>query len=231
MSMNHVFLGIPTSDLKVHPDIIAAVLHASPKGQLNGLRTHSYSCLPRNFNELFCAALNARKEGITHFLMLHNDIVPHGAGWLDSMLDEMNKYRADVLSVIVPLKSNSGITSTAIDEPAHPNVDAKWRPRRLNVQQVLAEYPETFTNDKLLLNTGCMLIDLRKSWVENIWFQFEDIILKRDGKFVAENVPEDWDFSRRAAALGAKLFATRKIQVTHYGHTGYGNAGFLQKKG
>lgn len=215
--MNKVFLGIPTSDLKVHPDIIAAVLHASPKGQLNGLRTHSYSCLTRNFNELYCAALNARKEGITHFCMLHSDVVPHGMGWLDIMLEIMQAHQTDVLSAIIPIKDNKGFTSTALDTD-------QWRPRRLTMTEICKEYPETFTRPDLLINTGLMLIDIRKPWVEQCHFMFLDTIQNRDGIFYAENSPEDWEFSRDARLKGAKIFATRAIGVTHYGHAGYINA-------
>lgn len=225
-----VFLGIPTSDLKVNPDLIASVMQCSPSGKLHGFRTHSYSCLPRNFNELFCAALNARKDGATHFCMLHSDVVPHGIGWLDVMCDEMERVGADVLSAVIPLKISNGMTSTAMDEPVDGS-DAYWRPRRLSMTEVYNDYPETFTSGLLLVNTGLMLVDMRKDWVNNIWFQFEDRI-SRDavGNFVALNVPEDWDFSRRAKKLGAKIYATRKVAATHFGHMGFGNMFAFGKK-
>jgi len=218
-----VFLGVPTSDLKVNPDLIAAILQCSPKGILQGFRTHSYSCLTRNFNELFCAALNARKDGATHFCMLHSDVVPHGIGWLDVLSDEMERVEADVLSAVIPIKTSSGVTSTAIDEPCEGS-DKNWRPRRLTMNEVYNDHPETFTHKDLLVNTGLMLIDIRKDWVNDIWFEFEDMI-SRDavGNFIAVNVPEDWNFSRRARKMGASIWATRKVACTHYGHIGYGN--------
>lgn len=224
--MDSVFLAIPCFDLKVNSEMIGPVLQASPKGQVRGMKVCSYSLLPRNFNELFCAALNARKDGITHFCMLHSDIVPHQAGWVDILLDEMNKYQADVISVVVPLKSNTGLTSIALDEQvAGSDADPHWRPRRLTMTEIMGEFPDTFTNEKLLINTGIMLVDLRKPWVENIHFTTEDIIMRKtDGTFYAENVPEDWLFSRHAKAKGAKLFATRKVGCTHYGHQGWVNA-------
>lgn len=220
--MEKVFLGIPSSDLKVHPDIIASCLKASKAGRLSGFRTHSYSCLPRNFNELLCAALNAREDGITHFCMLHSDVVPHGESWLDVLVEEMNKCQADILSVVIPIKTHQGVTSTALDIPVDGSVHY-WRPRRLTMTEIYQNYPETFTDDKLLINTGLMMIDIRGAWAEKVWFEFEDIIYKDGKKFVAQNVPEDWNFSRRAKQQGAKIFATRKVGVTHYGHTGYGN--------
>lgn len=221
--MNKVFLGLPTSNLSINPDIVAAVLQCSPKQQLHGLRTHSYSCLPRNFNELLCAALNARKDGATHFCMLHSDIVPHDVGWLDVMCDEMERVEADILSAVIPLRASNGMTSTAFDEPCDGS-DPKWRPRRLSMSEVYNDCAETFTNPLLLVNTGLMLIDIRGDWVNDIWFQFEDRISRSPtGEFVALNVPEDWDFSRRARAMGAKIWATRKVAATHFGHMGFGN--------
>lgn len=221
--MDRVFLAIPCSDMKVNPELIGPVIQASPKGQVTGFKTSSYSLLARNFNELYCAALNARKDGITHFCMLHSDIAPHGPGWLDVLLEEMNKYNADIMSVVVPIKSNQGVTSTALEEPVNGS-DPKWRPRRLTMTEIINEYPETFTDEKLLVNTGVMLVDIRKPWAEEVCFGTEDIIMRdASGKFVAENVPEDWYFSIAAKAAGAKVFATRKVGVTHYGYQGWVN--------
>lgn len=221
--MHSVFLAVPCADLKVNPELIGPIMKASPKGQVKGFKTSSYSLIARNFNELYCAALNAREHGITHFAMLHSDIAPHGPGWIDTLLEEMDKYQADILSVVVPIKSHSGMTSTALDEPVNGS-DPKWRPRRLTMTEIVSKYPETFTAESLLINTGIMLVDIRKPFAEKIYFKTDDIVMRREnGEFYAENEPEDWRFSRDAKALGAKIFATRKVGVTHYGHQGWVN--------
>lgn len=75
----------------------------------------------------------------------------------------------------------------------------------------------TFTDPKLLLNTGLMLIDIRKPWIEKCWFEFVDRIEKIDGKFVDVGMSEDWHFSRKAREMGASLWATREISVRHIG--------------
>lgn len=221
--MNKVFLVVPCSNLSCNPDIIGPILVASPKNQMAAFKTSSYSLVARNFNELFCAALNARKNGITHFCMLHSDIAPHGVGWLDIMLDEMESVNADILSAVVPIKSHQGLTSTAIDESVEGS-NPLWRPRRLSMQEIIEKYKETFTVDKLLVNTGLMLVDIRRSWVNEIYFETKDIILRdSSGNFYAENAPEDWMFSRQARLMNASIYATRKIGVTHYGHQGWLN--------
>jgi hypothetical protein len=182
----------------------------------------SYSALTRNFNELWCAALNEREKGVTHFMMLHDDIAPE-PWFADTMMDIMTSNNADVVSVIVPIKDHTGYTSTALDAPPFAGADP-WRVTRLTMHEVYNDYPATFTRHNLLINTGCMLVDIRKPWVEQVRFRFEDKIVKRNGKFYAENMPEDWLFSQDALKLGAKLYATRVVKVNHVGQIKFSNA-------
>lgn len=77
-----------------------------------------------------------------------------------------------------------------------------------------------------LVNTGLLLVDLRQSWVEQAYFTIHDAVWQQeDGKFVCDVEPEDWFFSARAAELGARVFATRKVAVEHRGIKGYSNQG------
>lgn len=223
--MEKVFVGIPCVDGKVHQDIVGAMLTASNKGRLLHVQTTNYSCLPYNFNTLLCSALNARANGITHFLMLHSDVVPITNNWLDVMVELMVKHHADILSVIIPIKNKQGFTSTAIDvEFGRTGFNGKDRPKRLTMTEVFEREEKTFTDPRIVVNTGLMLVDLRKNWVENACFQFEDWIIKgEDGVFRAKNVPEDWAYSRQARLLGAKIFATREVAVKHFGTIGYMN--------
>lgn len=219
-----VFIGVPSYDGRINSGILSAHLLASKCGAAEFLSIESGSWLTKNFNGLLAQALNLRAErGLTHFCLMHDDIAVGQPGWLDKMLEIMEANGADVLSAIVPIKNGSGITSTALDEVVNNHV------RRLTLHEAFNEFPATFTHDKLLLNTGLMLIDLRKPWVEEIWFQFLDSILRvSDGAkvtFKAVGCPEDWDFSRRARCMGAKLFATREIAVTHLGNGKFSNAG------
>src|SRR5689334_17640784 len=70
--------------------------------------------LPTNCNRMLCSALNARKYD--WFAMLHDDIEPPPF-WVDILIDEAERYGADVVSAVVPIKDDSGATSTAIAKP------------------------------------------------------------------------------------------------------------------
>lgn len=174
------------------------------------------SALTFSFNQLWCAALNGRRShGVTHFLLWHADVKPIGDDWLNVMFQEMSENEADVLSAIIPIKDSRGLTSTALD-----NGD-QWRPLRLTQKQVWSkDLPDTWTAEGLMFNTGLMLVDFRKPWVEKICFTMKDKIeLGKDGIFRAYCESEDWNFSRQCAALGVNSFVTRKVVTEHYGIT------------
>jgi hypothetical protein len=188
------------------------------------------SLLPNSFNALLVAALNMRKaHGITHLAMLHGDIVPQEY-WLDTLLEEMEATGVDAISAVVPIKTHEGLTSTAIGRTEGGRL--KWN--RLTMKDVFG-LPETFTiNDTpyqdrmLLINTGCLLIDLGKPWVMD-WvhgggFRFETWIDEVEpGEFKATTAPEDWLMSYDIARLGGTVAATRKVGLSHLGDFNYTN--------
>lgn len=186
----------------------------------------SSSILTYTFNSLWCAALNMREQGITHFAMLHDDIQP-ADGWIDTLLEEMNRVDADIISVVVPLKENSGLTSTAIDTDP-------WRPRRLTMREV-AKMPETFSRldlspgmpeaIPLLINTGCWLCKFTDEWVARACFHVRDKIIRTNGHFEPRVASEDWEFSRFARKEGLKVYATTKVHLTHSGTAQFQNWG------
>lgn len=218
--MSGVYLTIPCYGGKVAAGAIASTLSASSRGLLKAIKSNSYSILTQNFNMLYCEALNARAQGITHFAMLHDDVTINTPLWLDKMMDLMEENEADILSVIIPIKSREGYTSTAFDMEGWSH----WFPKKLTLTEAYEKFPATFTHEKLLLNTGLMLVDIRKDWAEKCYFLFENKIFKdAEGKFKAAVVSEDWAFSRMARELGARLFATREISVLHDGMSRWGN--------
>ena len=107
--------------------------------------------------------------------------------------------------------------------------------------ECVKQLPETFTDRELIeafgwqnethvqirVNTGCMLLDLRRKreLFEQMHFRTHDNIIKRDGKFVATFIPEDCDFSDQAYKLGLKVAASRVVQLLHHGATDYRNGG------
>lgn len=203
-------IGVPCYDGRLHFAVVEAIGRAGLARRM--VRYQQNSILTKCFNMLWCEALNARANGVTHFAMVHADVMPD-PGWLDRMHDIMEEHKADVLSVAMPLKSKHGLTSTAVnDDP----------PRRFTLRQLHAG-PETFTAPNLLVNTGLMLVDFRKPWVETIAFRFDDKILNTGDGFVAVNLPEDWAFSFDASSRGARICVTRAIGATHFGIDGFRN--------
>jgi hypothetical protein len=190
----------------------AAIFHLP---LIQGLEVYLFeatsSLLTRGFNTCWCAALTGREKlGFTHFLMMHADVKPRGDDWFQVLMREMVAMKADVLSVAIPFHEPTGLTSTALDTDP-------WHPMRFTMKE-LYDLPATWTSDKLLVNTGLLLIDLRKPWVEEICFHIEDRIVRdQDGNWIPLTIPEDWGFSRQARALGASIFVTRTLAVDHYG--------------
>lgn len=190
------------------------------------------SLLANVFNSHWVNALNrqAKGEKITHFAMLHDDVVPEDA-WVDKLVDELLLQQrmdstVDLLSVVVPIKDGYGVTSTAIDGESPFEVT-----RRLTMTEV-HNLPETFSNidcgypeRALLVNTGCWICDFTKPWRFDVHFEIRDRILRlEDGTFTAQVAPEDWNFSRDLHNLGVGVRATTKIGVSHFGSLPYINA-------
>ena len=173
------------------------------------------SALTSSFNQMWCAGLNMRlTDGITHFLLWHADVRPQGMDWLDILFQEMAMAGADVLSAIIPIKDDKGVTSTAFDV-------RQWQPLRVTQKQA-SELPETWTAENLLINTGLMLVDFQKPWVEQICFTVDNKIEKDPtGTWRSFFEPEDWNFSRQCRSLGVSMYVTRKIRVEHYGFKSY----------
>jgi hypothetical protein len=211
----HVMLAVPTYDGWVHHGHVLSTIDALQSGVRLSTVFIQTSLLTKGFNQLWCEALNRRKPlGLTHFLMVHSDIAIVTDSWLKKMLSIADEYGADVLSAVSPMKTADGLTSTAIE------LGEPFPVKRYTLYEVHAG-PATWTHEKLLVNTGVMLVDFRKPWVERIRFTNTDEILEREGKYEARSLPEDWQFSRDARALGAQVFATREIRVEHFGSLNY----------
>ncbi len=176
------------------------------------------SMLTRCFNMLWCDAINARSaHAITHVAMIHDDICPD-PGWLDVLMDELESTGADMISAVIPIKNERGLTSTSVD------IGDPWIVRRLTMHEVF-QMPPTFSasdvswnpdGKPLLLNTGLWLAKFDPAWVEQISFKFVNRIVKMpDGVWMSQDIPEDWDFSRQLHAFGCKLLATRKVGLYH----------------
>jgi hypothetical protein len=219
-----LFLGLPTycgQRFNMMP-IIHAITGQQSFQQIIPMES-DISLLAMSFNRLWCEALKARqKNHITHFLLMHADICPMPTTpiWLDVLYQEMVAMKAEVMSVVSPIKDTRGVTSTGLDG------DDLWSPRRLTMKEVEAQEGSSFTHPNLIVNTGLLMVDMRRDWVKNICFTIKDTIRwKPDGTPYPCVQPEDWDFSRQARAFGIKLWATKAVKITHQGGFKYPNFG------
>jgi hypothetical protein len=179
----------------------------------------STSLLTSAFNRCWVEALNKREcQGgiVTHFLLMHADIVPVEFGWLQQLWEEFERCQCKVLSAAIPIKSDLGLTSIAMESEDH------WHPRRLTVSEIL-DKPVTWTDPNILVNTGLLLVDFREPWVEKVCFTIRDRIHKPNGKWVCEVESEDWNFSRQCRALGIDCWVTRRVAIQHVGRSQWRN--------
>lgn len=236
----HVCLGIPTYDgtLEV-TTAFKATSQASQKIRFTPLAEGS-SSLCQVFNRLWIQALGSVNQPFTHFAMLHSDLNPD-PWWLDNLYDVMQSTGATVVSAVSAIKDAKGVTSTAAGDP-----NDEWDYRRLTLGELkkLPEsfaiddisranfWPESYTKDKcLLVNTGCMLIDLRwPHWMDKqsdgltMQFRFnQDFRVQQwpSGKWCPEFSPEDWQMSRYIHRKGGKVVATQKVNTFHIGKAPY----------
>jgi predicted O-methyltransferase YrrM len=206
------------------------------------------SLLANTFNQAWCGALNYQKHGrdITHFAMLHDDVVPLD-GWLATLLEDLRDSGADLVSACIPIKDQRGLVSTAIDDPSDPFCVE----RRLTMEEVFylpsvfmakdTSYPDRM----LLVNTGCWVCHFTRPWRFRGHFEINDRIVYRlpdgrrllqeeaarlaerdllpPGEWSSEVDPEDWNFSRQIQRAGAVVAASRRVVVSHVGILPYPN--------
>jgi hypothetical protein len=211
-----VFAGCPTYDGTRNNGSALGMLY------LSGVDTFEIasSFLTAAFNRCWAEGLNRRDQrGVTHFLLLHADIVPLEMNWVQQFWAEFQANKCQVMAAAVPIKSVHGMTSTALEIEGD-----KWHPRRLTVKEIL-QMPVTWSHPDLLVNTGMLMVDFTQPWVEQICFDVNNRISKDlEGKFIVDCEPEDWHFSRQCKKLGVPLHTTRRVRVNHMGGGTWHNA-------
>lgn len=216
-----VFLALPSRDGWMRSAFMAALDDVRENAGVCVVGLVQTSLLANGFNKAFCGALNGRDRGITHFLLVHADVVPQGR-WFYQMCQDMARFNLDVLSAVITFRNDTGKTSTAIEDdnrephPYYMHRDAGYGDDRLvfpkNAVLTSREQP------KLLINTGCLLMNITRPWADEFSFMVGDLIGKnKDGKFEALNEPEDWRMSRHLMAKKVPYGATSKVHVIHHG--------------
>lgn len=192
------------------------------------------SLLSSNCNTLLCTALNERERlSLDWFAMLHADCEPDD-WWIDTLIAEAEKHNATLMSAVVPIKDQRGITSTAIGDGSYPAIG------RITLSQLHDErFPETFGAEEaanglsrlgvdaakakyLLANTGVMVYRLAAHHPSVCFANFDGIRLV-NGRYEPWDVSEDWHFSRLVADAGGKVMCTRKVHVVHHGNARFGS--------
>lgn len=230
--MSTVFLAIPTYG-QVDARLLANVTMMSRGLHAVHIDSRHYSLLTANFNMAWVKALNSRQSlKLDYFVMCHADVVAE-AYWLDKLIAEQEATKADMLSVVVPIKDKSGATSTALISDAGGLVhrltlseayEAAGTLQSFSVKRAAAVAQPAMVKPVLLVNTGLFVVDFRQPWVEQIHFRQVDTIVRHDdGEFEARWFPEDWNFSCDAVKLGAKVMATVAVKIKHIGQAEWSN--------
>lgn len=184
----------------------------------------STSATPHCFNMILAPALDARDRGqITHLAMVHSDLEV-SPGWVDVLYQEMRRTGVTAISAVAAIKEpERSRTSTAIGKEDYP-----WAPERYIRVGQHHDLPRTFTaadvckpGEVLLINTGCMLIDLMRPYWDEFAFEFRTSIGRRDGRRVAMFAPEDWLMSRWIQQHGDTVAATYAVPTIHYGQAAW----------
>lgn len=217
--MSKVYLCCPTYDTTMFA-FTASAFYGTPtvKHQFaNPISTDSNLC--HGFNGHWCNALNMRDAGPEsapdYFAMIHSDV---GAPpcWLDSQIDDLEANQADVMSAVIPMKDESQETSTAVMLRAGGM-------RKLSLDEVDRCPPvfgvEHVPDAKILcVNTGLWVCDFRKPWVDKVWFETINVIHNDPVKgWTPRCLSEDWNFSAKCAALGCRVMASNRLQISHHG--------------
>lgn len=212
-----VFIALPTYNGYHKSQSLFGLMLASERAQIC-YELGNASLLDTNFNNLVCKGRNSRGEcPWTHWGMHHADISAPPF-WLDTMLGEMARVGADVLSAVVAIKDARRTTSTG-------TIEQNGSIRRLTLKEI-HKLPETFSaadlpiigiHTPLVVNTGLLLLRFTEPWADEFQFNIGSGILKKpNGKFSTVMMPEDWNFSHWCNLKGLRLFATRKVFVQHW---------------
>jgi hypothetical protein len=204
-------IAVPSFGAQLYAETAAALVSAATQWPDLKLTIRSSALLCHNRNSLWHDAVAlARRGDVTHLVFLDADVAPQDPHWLDLLLRQADQHRALLLGCVLPIKNASGDTGAARETS-----DA-WHPKNIRLDE-LANLPMTWTEAGLLVPLGCVLVDMREPWVDQITFTIADRIERRGERLDIAARPEDWDLCRQARALGVQVFATKALKLHHWG--------------
>lgn len=214
-----IFLALPNYG-SIDPQTLMSVLRASNKHQIY-VDAVTSSLILDGFNTLWANMLNL--PDVSHFAMCHADVGAEPL-WLDKMVKEMDDLHLDVISAVIPIKDDSGHSSTAMLQ----QTDQGDLVQRIALKDTLV-LPQTFTGEDveeelgirgtLLVNTGLWVAKAGEWMKEFDGFRTESQIVfnEETQKYETKCNSEDWDFSLWAAEKGLKVAATTCVRLNHMG--------------
>lgn len=221
-----VVIALPSGGMH-YSGTLPGIIAPSLKGIRPNYQMLTHSLLTRCFNILWCRALNDKPRP-DYFAMMHADLCAQ-PGWLDILIEELEREDVEMVSTIIPIKDATDRTSLCVYDPTTKKGDAIKRSEVKN-------YPPTFGNEALpngqvlLHNTGLWVcrfnhakqilvnaVDV-KPWIEEFSFGQTDQTFKRDdGLWDAYSTTEDWQMSLWMHDYGVSVKATSKVRVVHFG--------------
>jgi hypothetical protein len=239
--MSRVFIGCPTHDGRIHDGCAKFFYQNNSKEHTVEGAVATFSLITFNCNVLWAVALNRHEAGQADwFAMIHSDVEPE-PHWIDKLIAEADRYGADIMTTVIPIKNDTGLSSTAI---SHPSDDCRAYFRLTMAQLRHPSFPVTFdiaqavaalrnlpdqlaldppTPANLLCNTGCMVCRLGANWCDprKVFFDELTSFERINGQWTPIIRSEDWFFTAKAAQHGAKVMATTSLKVRHHGVSAY----------
>jgi len=240
--MARVFLGCPTHDGRMYAGCAKAFFQCPAQYHEVESGVSQNSLLTFNCNLLWSLALKLHAtQRADWFAMLHSDVEPEPL-WIDKLIMEAERHNADVMTTVIPIKDEQGLTSTAIGQATN-----FYQGFRLTMAQVRhPSFPATFDHELaaaalrslpehlridvprpsiLLGNTGCMVCKLGGRWCDPRQEHFDESTTFQsvDNHWKPWALSEDWNFTARAGQQGAKVMATTSLKVLHHGGAVYPN--------
>lgn len=230
-----IAIGIPTYDgtCRLELAVAIAAMTAHPE-RLYADAVRPFGVRPSQGGythcNLWCDALNARSNGLTHLLYVHTDVAIKTPLWLDRMYDMMEAASCEVLFACVPLKDNSGNYNCGINKIGR----TVNQMRQLSVEDIRtlpnpfhAGHIDKTGQSYLLLGGGLFLIDMRRPWVEHLdWVCLGGKWKDADtGLWTPYFFSEDYRESERMAEMGIPVYGTKAIQLDHFGQAAHSSEG------